>query len=287
MYNNRGSYYNFSMNRFLPPAVKNLIYANVVIWAVMFFSHLMGSGFNNFILDQFALSRYGVLGQFKIWQLVTYMFIHDPTGILHILFNMAFLWMFGVELENEWGTREFLKYYFVTGIGAGILNIIFTASPTIGASGAIYGIMLAYAMRYPDRYVYLYFLFPIKMKYFIGFLFFVAFFSTLGSYGGEIAHAAHLGGIVIGYIYLKYWYIFYRVKDSVSGIKKPSVKKPSMKFHKGGRKEDDKVEYYRRVIDELLDKINRVGYLNLTDEEKKLLEEGSNYLREHDKENYN
>ena len=288
MFNNQGPYYHFGGNRLLPPAVKNLIYANTVIWAVMFFSHFSGYGFNNFMLNQFALSRYGVLGQFKIWQLVTYMFLHDPNGILHILFNMLFLWMFGIELENEWGTREFLKYYFVTGIGAGILNILFTSSPTIGASGAIYGVMLAYALRYPDRYVYLYFLFPIKMKYFIGFLFLVAFFSTLGSYGGGIAHAAHLGGIVIGYIYLKYWYFFYRIKDHLSGIKPPKVNiKPTMKYHQGGKKDEDKVEYYRRVIDELLDKINRVGYLNLTEEEKKLLEEGSNYLREHDKENYN
>ena len=280
MYNNQGQYYQFGRNRLLPPAVKNLIYANVVIWAVMFFSHFNGYGFNNFMLDQFALSRYGVLHQFKIWQLVTYMFLHDPNGILHILFNMLFLWMFGVELENEWGAKEFLKYYFITGIGAGLINILLSSSPTIGASGAIYGVMVAYALRFPNRYVYLYFLLPIKMKYFVGFLVLVAFFSTLGSYGDGIAHAAHLGGIIIGYIYLKYWHLFYRIKDSLQQVKKPSSDL-KMKYRKGS-KEKNKVQYYRKAIDELLDKINRVGYLNLTEEEKKLLEEGSNYLREHD-----
>jgi membrane associated rhomboid family serine protease len=284
---NRGSYYRIGGGGILPPAVKNLILANVVIWLMM----IINANLRFFILDQFALSRYGVLHQFKVWQLVSYMFLHDPSGIMHILFNMIFLWMFGAELENEWGTREFLRYYFVTGIGAGIINILLSSSPTIGASGAIYGVMLAYALRYPDRYVYLYFLFPVKMKYFVGFLVMVAFFSTFGSYGDGIAHAAHLGGIVIGYVYLKYWYLFYRVKSNLQnfktslGSKKPTIPKTRMRYHKGS-KEDDMVAYYRKVIDEILDKINRVGYLNLTEEEKKLLEEGSNYLREHDKENF-
>ncbi len=282
MYNN-GSYYRFRSSRMLPPAVKNLMFANGIIWIIM----ALNVSLRYFMLDQFALNRFDVLHNFKVWQLFTYMFLHDPGGIMHIFFNMLFLWMFGAELENEWGTREFLKYYFITGVGAGVLNIILSPSPTIGASGAVYGIMLAYALRYPDRYVYIYFLFPVKIKYFMAFLAFVSFFSTFGSYGDGIAHAAHLGGIIIGYVYLKYWYLFYKIKNMFQSVDLPK-KKARFRYTPGGRRgsEEEKVEYYRKVIDELLDKINRVGYLNLTEEEKKLLEEGSNYLREHDKENY-
>jgi len=278
MYNNGP--YRLRPGGMLPPAVKNIIFANAIFWFMM----LMNYGLRNFMLQQFALDRIGVVYQFKVWQLVTYMFLHDPNGFMHIFLNMLFLWMFGAELEREWGTREFLKYYFITGIGAGILNIVLSSSPTIGASGAVYGVMLAYALRYPNRYIYIYFLFPVKIKYFMAFLALISFFSTFGSYGDGIAHAAHLGGIVIGYIYLKYWYLFYKIKDSFSQIK-TKTDRTRMKYTKGGG--EDKVEYYRRVIDELLDKINRVGYLNLTEEEKKLLEEGSNYLRKHDKKNYN
>ncbi|WP_456405658.1 rhomboid family intramembrane serine protease [Caldithrix abyssi] len=278
----RGSYYRFRSGGMLPPAVKNLMFANGVIWLMM----ILNGSLQYFLLDQFALNRFDVLHNFKIWQLFTYMFLHDPSGLMHILFNMLFLWMFGAELENEWGTREFLKYYFITGIGAGILNIIISSSPTIGASGAVYGIMLAYALRYPDRYIYIYFLFPVKIKYFMAFLTLVSFFSTFSPYSDGIAHAAHLGGIVIGYVYLKYWYLFYKIKNLFSDIKLPK-KGTDFKYRPGGKGSDqEKIEYYRKVIDELLDKINRVGYLNLTEEEKKLLEEGSNYLREHDKENY-
>ncbi len=274
--------YRLRSSGMLPPAVKNLIFANGIVWLML----ILNGGLRYFLLSEFALNRIDVVYNFKIWQLVTYMFLHDPGGFMHIFFNMIFLWMFGAELEHEWGTREFLKYYFITGIGAGVLNIILSPSPTIGASGAVYGIMLAYALRYPDRYIYIYFLFPVKIKYFMAFLALVSFFSTFGAYGDGVAHAAHLGGILIGYIYLKYWYVFYKVKAYFQDFTRKKPKSP-FKYTKGGGTVDEKVEYYRRVIDELLDKINRVGYLNLTEEEKKLLEEGSNYLREHDKENYN
>jgi len=272
--------FRFGGGGLIPPAVKNLMLANGVIYLML----MINGSLRDILLINFALSPDAVIYQFKIWQLVTYLFLHSPVQITHILFNMFFLWMFGAELEREWGTKEFLKYYFITGIGAGLLNIIMSGSPTIGASGAVYGVMLAYALRYPDREIYIYFLFPVKMKYFIGFMTLISFFSTIGPYNDGVAHAAHLGGIVIGFIYLKYWYLFYRLKSSFTKYisKKPSGE--NLKYTKGGK---DKTEYYRRVIDELLDKINRVGYLKLTDEEKRILEEGSKYLREHDKENYN
>lgn len=271
--------YRFGSGGILPPAVKNIMLVNGIVFILM----MLNSSLALFLVNNFALSRDGVIGSFEVWQLVTYMFLHDPSGFMHILFNMLFLWMFGAELEREWGTVEFLKYYFITGVGAGILNIILSQAPTIGASGAVYGVMLAYALRYPDRLVYIYLLFPVKVKYMMAFLTLVSFFSTFSPYSDGIAHAAHLGGIVIGFIYLRYWQMIYKLKSASGGLFKKSSES-KLKYTKGGA---DKTEYYRRVIDELLDKINRVGYLNLTNEEKKMLEEGSRYLREHDTDDYN
>lgn len=270
--------YGFGPMGGIPPGIKNIIFLN----AIIFIMQVLNQSLEQVIFRNFALIPSEIIYHFKIWQLVTYMFLHG--GFWHIFFNMFILWMFGSELEREWGTKEFLKYYFITGVGAGIFNLLLSSAATIGASGAVYGVMLAYALRYPDRLVYIYFLFPVKVKYLMTFLVLVSFFSTFGSSGDGIAHAAHLGGIIVGFAYLKYWVILYKIKRKIPNISFGKKQKTNMKYTKGS---DNKTEYYRRVIDELLDKINRVGYLNLTDEEKKILEEGSKYLREHDAENYN
>ncbi len=274
----------FGLNTNLPPAIKNILYANVVLFVLTQFTPMSG-----FLFDQFALSAYGVFEQFKIWQLVTYMFLHG--GFWHIFLNMFVLWMFGTELEYEWGTREFIKYYFITGVGGGVLNILIAGESTVGASAAVYGVMIAYALAHPNRLVYVYFLFPVKVKYVMGFLAALTFFSTIGPSTSNIAHAAHLGGMLVGFIYLKFWKIHYAVKgffqDSLKG---GGSSGDNLRYHRGGGTpagEDEKIAYYRNKIDELLDKINRVGYMNLSDEEKKLLDEGSRYLREHDDESYN
>ena len=133
--------------------------------------------------------------------------------------------------------------------------------------------------------IYLYFLFPIKVKYLIGFLVLVSFFSTLGPQSDGIAHAAHLGGAVVGFVYLKYWYLYYKLRGLSNKVL--TKDRSNLKYSKKNDHDEDKIEYYRGKIDELLDKINKVGYLNLTEEEKHLLEEGSRYLREHDSENFN
>lgn len=270
---------NFGFGSRLTPAVKNILFANAIIFLIRF----LNVNLYLWLTNSFALHSYDVLVQFKIWQLVTYMFLHGD--FWHIFFNMFVFWMFGTELEAEWGSRQFLKYYFICGIGAGIINILLTPSDpsypgTVGASGAIYGVMVAYALRYPDRPVYIWFLFPIKVKYLVGFLAMISLLSTWNPQSDGIAHAAHLGGMVVGFVYLKYWHQFYKIK----GMFQQPAKKQKFKHTQA---EDEKIEYYRQKIDELLDKINRVGYLNLTDEEKELLEEGSKYLREHDQANYN
>lgn len=276
------------MNRFsemgsaLPPVMKNLLLANVTVFLFQAFTPL-----GPLIEKNFALSFVGVFEEGKIWQLFTYMFLHGGFG--HIFWNMFALWMFGTEIEHEWGSREFFKYYILTGVGAGLLNI-FLSEPhiaTVGASGALYGIFAAYLVLWPNRIIYLNFLFPVKAKYLIGFLALVSLFSTINPGQSFIAHAAHLGGFVIGIVYLKFWKVYYTAKSFINkNLKGTGNTTSGMSYHKGGA-EDNNVEYYRKKIDELLDKINRVGYLNLSDEEKKLLDEGSRYLREHDAKNIN
>ena len=127
---------------------------------------------------------------------------------MHLLFNFLALWMFGSELEYSWGTSFFLKYFFVTGIGAGICTAIATPSsriPTIGVSGAVYGLLLAFALTYPERVIFLLFPpIPIKAKYFAMIFGLIEFYSTISQHSDGIALMAHLGGMLIGYLYLNY-----------------------------------------------------------------------------------
>jgi membrane associated rhomboid family serine protease len=181
-------------------ALKYLIAANVALF-------LMQRVVPNVTLE-LGLMPAMVVEQFKIWQLVTYMFLH--AGLVHILFNMLALWMFGAELERIWGTRYFLRYYFVTGGGAALLTVVFAylfatslqGAIIVGASGAIYGLLLAYAMYFPERPIYMYFVFPIPAKYFVLIMGALAFYSSMAESGG-VAHATHLGGLLVGYLVLK------------------------------------------------------------------------------------
>jgi membrane associated rhomboid family serine protease len=140
------------------------------------------------------------------------MFLHG--GLFHLLFNMLALWMFGSELERIWGTRSFMKFYFVTGIGAGILTMLFSLLPlaasaqlygsnVIGASGAIYGLLLAYALYFPNRPIYMYFVFPVPAKIFVMIMGAIAFYASVAGAGGGVANATHLGGLLVAYLYLR------------------------------------------------------------------------------------
>jgi membrane associated rhomboid family serine protease len=188
----------------LSTALKAIILANVV----MFFATTFVPTF----IPLLGLVPALVVGRFWIWQPVTYMFLHG--GLLHILFNMLALWMFGTELERLWGTRYFLKFYFVSGVGAGILTVLFSLLPfgfahqvyqavVIGASGSIYALLLAYALYFPDRPIYMYFVFPIPARTFVLIMGAIAFYSSLSDAGGGVANATHLGGLLVGYLYLK------------------------------------------------------------------------------------
>ena len=147
---------------------------------------------------------------FLPWQLVTYMFLH--ADFYHIFFNLFALWIFGQALEQLWGTKRFLIYYFLTGIGAGIIQLFVSSGYTIGASGAVFGILLGFGMMYPNRRIMLLFPpIPIKAKYFVGFYGALELFNGLTRVDSGIAHFAHLGGLLVGFILIKLW-----------GLKKPS-----------------------------------------------------------------
>jgi membrane associated rhomboid family serine protease len=187
----------------LSPVIKFIIGANVVV----FLAQMVEPGLTRAL----GLMPDAALWRLQVWQLATYMFLH--AGVMHLLFNMLALWMFGTELERMWGTRYFLKFYFVTGIGAGVLTVLFTLLPlgvaeqlrgaiVIGASGAIYGLLLAYGLMFPDRPIYMYLVFPIRAKYFVMIIGALAFYSSLTQSSG-VASATHLGGLLVGYVYLK------------------------------------------------------------------------------------
>ena len=184
----------------ITPAVKWIIWANVAAFVATVIHH-------DFIYV-FGVVPADVLERYRLWQPITYMFMH--AGPTHILFNMLGIWMFGVELERLWGTNFFLRYYAVTGIGAAITTILVSLLPfaitrstyetvTVGASGALFGILLAFAMYYPDRPILMALIFPIPAKYFVIIIGALSYFSSPGG----VAHAAHLGGLIFGYLYLQ------------------------------------------------------------------------------------
>ena len=212
-YPSRGpSYSSFSFGPGpMTPAIKVLIATNVGLFLVMW---LMPVGMLQWVLEFFGLVPAAIFESLRLWQPVTYMFLHDSTKIGHILINMLALWMFGTELERIWGTKAFLRYYFATGVAAGITTIIVSLLPfpatarmfytvTIGASGAIYGLLLAYGLTFPNRPIYIYFIFAIPAKYFVMIMGAIALLSSMGNSGGSIAHITHLGGLVAGFILLR------------------------------------------------------------------------------------
>lgn len=244
------------------------------------------------------------------WQLVSYMFLHG--GISHLFFNMFALWMFGMDIENLWGTKKFLFYYFLCGIGAGVANLLIApmfgpTAPTIGASGAVYGILVAFGYLFPNRPIYLYFFVPIKAKYLIVIYMAIEFFSASSSLNSGIAHVAHLGGGIIGFIYLLITYkrlgnISFggRMKNTFEnyGSDTAHKEKPKMTsvFNNDSEKiktakyedittNDYKAEYEEQrkkaqeKVDAVLDKLSQGGYQSLTEEEKHILFVESKKLR--------
>ncbi len=215
--------------RILPPIIKNLLIINGIFY--LFFAFSSGQAIGQWMYEHLALHfpniSEGKMGSFNPIQLVSYMFLHDPTSIFHILFNMFGLWMFGSVIENVMGSKRFLSLYMFSGIGAGIIQLIVTwvqlryfpeslmvpgyLGPVIpvvlGASGAVYGVLFSYAYYFPNQPIYLYFFIPVKAKYMMALLILVSIVSGFGG-GDGIAHFAHLGGVLSAFLFLNY----YRIK---------------------------------------------------------------------------
>ena len=304
--------------RNIPVVTKNLLLVNIIAFVATWILQLRGLDLNDLLGLHFFMAA-----DFQVWQLLTYMFLHS--GFTHILFNMFALWMFGVVIENVWGPKKFLFYYISCGVGAGIMQEIaqffsfyFTISAqdptigfgelfaigpqlstqlngwtTIGASGAVYAILLAFGMIFPNERIFIFPLpIPIKAKWFVMFYVAIDLFSAMSSSGDNVAHMAHLGGMLFGYLMIRYWnnhptagygrsngrQFFDRLKEN---FEKRS--QPKMKVHKGGtnNREDDwefnaRKKQNQEEIDRILDKIRRSGYDSLTKEEKQKLFDSSN-----------
>jgi membrane associated rhomboid family serine protease len=221
--------YRVSFDFYITPGVKILLIANFAIFILeAFIHHFNGVAGYNWLLKWFGLVPAGVVPGLRIWQPFTYLFLHDVNDFLHIILNMVMLWMFGRELELVWGRDRFLRYYFLTGVGAGLINVIVKSVPalfgrelsyvpTIGASGAIFGILIACAILFPDRRVYL---FPIpvalSMRTIVIIMTAFAFLGTFGLGDDKVSHICHLGGMLIGYIYLRRGSFLYSVRNTVS-----------------------------------------------------------------------
>lgn len=294
-----------------PPIIKNLLIIN----GVVFFIQLLMDNFTFggypawYLLNKwFALNPIsgvdaaGESFNFQVWQLITYQFMHG--GFSHILFNMFALWMFGSSIEDVFGSKKFLIFYLLAGVSAGLLHLFVSpllggsSAVTIGASGSVYGVLIAYAMFFPDNYIVSIPLFiPIKAKYLVGIYIVMEFLFTVNSVSSGIAHLAHLGGALFAFLYIMFDKNSYAPLKNV--FKKSYYYKSNPKrdifinpFNRTSQTDDDvqDANYYdithkedseinQAEIDKILDKISQSGYQNLTDHEKKILFQASKKMK--------
>ena len=203
----------------MPPVIKNLLIINALFHMAKFvaaatlqetsllpevlnYLALYPPGTGDFGITLFAR---GEIPGFWPWQLVSYSFLHGSFG--HLLFNMFALWMFGVQIENRWGSQRFVVFYFFCVVGAALTHLLFVTAPvpTIGASGGVFGILLAFGMMFPNQPIYLYFLFPIKAKYLVIGFGLLELWSGVSGTSSGVANFAHLGGMLFGFLLIQYW----------------------------------------------------------------------------------
>jgi membrane associated rhomboid family serine protease len=224
--------YRFSFNFYITPGVQLLIIANFAVYFLQLFIHRFRGAFPEHLFEMwFGLVPAGVIPGLRLWQPVTYLFLHSVDDVWHIVLNMFMLWMFGREVELVWGRNRFLRYYFLTGVGAGVLNVMVKTFPmlwgrensfvpTIGASGAIFGILIACGILFPDRKAYIIPIpIPIKMKWIVVGMIAITFLGTFGLGDDKVSHICHLGGMLIGYLYLRRDSYLFRIRNEVSDWK--------------------------------------------------------------------
>jgi membrane associated rhomboid family serine protease len=251
----------------IPSGVKLLVIINIVVFILTELS-----GQRNMLFSSFGLVPNQVWTNFKVWQLFTYLFVHG--GFLHIFFNMFVLWMFGKDLEIQWGKNKFLLFYFTCGIGAGLMTVLFSINsivPIVGASGAIYGLLVAYGFTYPNRMVYLYGLFPLKVKYMVLGLGVIAFFASLSANQSNVSHITHLSGMIIGVLYIYFILNWKNIKMEYYRLRLKNLKQ------KTSAQNDEEV-LMKKKVDEILDKLNASGWDSLTEQEEKYLTQASKEL---------
>ncbi|MEJ2539923.1 MAG: rhomboid family intramembrane serine protease [Gemmatimonadota bacterium] len=268
----------FGLNLRPTPVVKKLLIANVVVFlATSVFQDLEG---------WLAFRPDRLLTQF--WGVFTYMFVHGNLG--HLLINMLVLFFFGPPLEGRWGGKEFFRFWLVAGLGGVVLQFAFggAGSMMIGASAACYGIMLAFAMNWPDAPIYIWGIFPIKAKWLVGFMALMTLMSSFGSQADGVAHFAHLGGLVAALIYLKADWRPGQLARDVKERSRPRtrrlaiVPREDLEKRAVGRDRSLSDREERKMLDEVdrvLDKISEQGMSSLTPEERKLLDDVSRQRR--------
>ena len=293
----------FQMRRFsnpfgfsITPWVRRLLVANV---AVAILGLVLGwSGFPDLLTRWFALIPAEVLT--RPWTPLTYLFLHG--GFWHLLVNMIGLFFFGPPLEERWGSPAFLRFYLVAGLGGALLSLATPNAEIIGASGAVYGILLAYAMAWPDNLIYLYGVIPVKAKWLVTAVIALTAFSAIASRGSGVAHLAHLGGLATGFLYLKSpWApnpfggtpgaargsrgVLERLRELRRGgpATKARPPLPANAAATGGRRrpapETTREQHLLTEIDRILDKISADGMGSLTEQERQRLDEVSRRYR--------
>lgn len=250
----------------IPPVIRVILILSVVLF--------IGQYFFPIITDLGGLTPTLFLRDFpfRSYELLSYMFLH--AGVFHIFFNLFTLWMFGTEVEYSLGKKSFIWFYLLCGIAGGVLHLLVWPSATavlVGASGAIYGVMVAYWLMFPERHLYLYFLFPVKVKYAIPGMMLVGFLFA----APNVAHMAHLGGAICGFAILK---VDWRWAHLGNRLKRLRYDRQAAKLE--SRRAN--AEEMMKKVDAILDKINEVGIENLTKAERQFLEDASSNLSGHD-----
>ena len=262
--------YGFTPTGALPRAIRILLIANVVLFLI----DLITGG--QYVNRWLALDPSRIMEGFEVWRLGSYLFVHDlKTPFLHILINMLILWMFGTPLVETMGERKFWWFYICTGVFSGICTLIFYSiidRPTIviGASGALFGLMVAFAKFFPTQQFLILFLFPVQARYAV--LIFGAIELLSITSNGEIAHITHLGGALFAWLYFKF-------EDRGVEVYSRLKSRKAVKMQKAVRKSEEELGQVMVDIDPILKKISLTGMGSLTKEEKDKLEKASEMKR--------